>query len=185
MAEVLIIIACTRESLLSLIVGTIPLHGEVYILRDVTSQREHSIVAEVARDIRLVINLRGCTRPVHARHNIKVTLYGRNGEAIANMRTNGCIAIHILVGRVLQGVVLLAIDGDCRGIIRDTLTHVVLRELCREHPHKGAALLNIRAHVVEVKAMVVRRPEVRVTLRDILGIRHIVNILKITHIGVV
>ena len=94
-------------------------------------------------------------------------------------------AIHVVVGRILHRVILLAVDGDGLGVVVYLLTYVVLRDVTREHNHEGATLLDVRAYVVEVQAVVVRRLEVGITLRDVLRIRHIVDILQVTHIGVV
>ena len=84
MAEVLVLVVTTHsQRLASIVVRTIPLEREVYVFRDVTSERHHSVVAYIARIVKFIIYLRGGTCPADACHNIEVTLYRRYGEAVA------------------------------------------------------------------------------------------------------
>ena len=87
MVEVLVLAVLTRERLLRIIIRTVPLDCEVDVLRDVTTERDHSIVTHVVGDVELVVNLRRCTCPAVAHHNVQVTLDRRDGEAVAQMCT--------------------------------------------------------------------------------------------------
>ena len=85
--EVLVLAVLTRERLLRIIIRTVPLDCEVDVLRDVTTERDHSVVAHVVSDVELVVDLRGRTCPAVAHHKVQVTLDRSDGEAIAEVRT--------------------------------------------------------------------------------------------------
>ena len=123
------ILEASAERLLSIVICTIPLDCEVDILRDVTTEREHSVVAHSAGDVELVVDHRRCACPAITRHKVKVTLDRCDWEAIADVCTQRCRAIHILVCRVLQWVVLCSVDGDSLRVVDNRLTNIVLRDV--------------------------------------------------------
>ena len=129
MVEVLVSAATCRERLLSIVISAIPLDSKVDILRDIATEREHSVVTHIACDVVLTIDHRRGTCPAITSHKVKVTLNEVYGETVADMRTQLAIAIHILVCRVLQWIVVRTVDCNSLGVIGNRLTNIVLCEL--------------------------------------------------------
>ncbi len=95
------------------------------------------------------------------------------------MGAQALVAVEVHRHRVVVGAVLLAVDDHRAGVLHRVGGIVVLRELGREHPHEGAALLHVRIGVVEVDIVAVERVQVGIASRDALGVRHVVDALQV------
>ena len=196
MAEVAVFRIGGIERVGRLVVRTVPRQREIDVLGDVAAQHGAEVVSHIARVVALAARNHS-RRRIHrtaqharglavndARHDVEVRLEEPDREAVAQVGHQAPAAVEIDRHGIEVGRITLTVYFD-RGILHRMRGDVIRRALEREHPHERPALLDVRIDVVEIDAVRVEGFEPRITVRNVLCIRYVVDALQVGHLRIV
>ena len=182
MVEILVV-ARGRERVPGHVVGAVPREGEIDVFGDVAAQHGPQVVAHVVGQVAAAVDAPGSPGVDHAAHDVEVRTDEAHGQSVAQVRAHRPVAVHVHGARILEVVVLRAVDLH-RSVVGHVGRDVVGGVLKREHPHEGAALFEVRVDVVEHHVVAVRRVQLGVAARYVLRVGDVVDALEVGDRGV-